>query len=66
MKLFSDNGHTIHIGDTVETFRGEEVTVIAICPPHKPGSSGHVTIRDNGGDRADREVYPSVINAHFV
>jgi hypothetical protein len=66
MKLFSDNGHEIRIGDTVETFRGEEVTVIGFRPPHKPGSTGLVCVRFNGGDRRDAEFYPSVIGAHFT
>ena len=64
MKLFSNNGHTIEIGDVVETFKGIEVTVTGWAPPHKPGSTGYVFVEYATGETAT--YYPSVIDAKFI
>jgi hypothetical protein len=64
------SGKHILVGDTLTTFRGEKVKIESMRPPHKPSSSGHVTILHLSDDPkvigAMIEVYPGVINAKFV
>jgi hypothetical protein len=55
----------LKVGDKVETFRGEKVTLIGLRPPHKPASSGHVTVKFRSS-AYDAEFYPSVIGARFL
>jgi hypothetical protein len=45
-------------GDNVITFRGELVEIVSARAPHRPGSSGYVTVRDSDG--VHREVYAGV------
>ncbi len=58
------SGQDIRIGDYATTFRGEEVTVVSFRPPHKPSSSGHVTVKFANG--TVMEYYAGVINAEYV
>jgi hypothetical protein len=63
-KLIDDKGNQLKVGMTVNTFRGEQVTLTGMRPPHKAGSSGHVTVTfKDGGEFA--EFYAGVINAHY-
>lgn len=39
----------VAVGDVVRSFRGEQGLVHHFVPPHKPSSSGHVSVRAAGG-----------------
>ena len=54
----------IKVGTTVKTFRDEEVMLLRFTPPHKPSSTGRVTVTEKGG--FIRDFFPSVINAKIV
>jgi hypothetical protein len=55
------------IGQTVKTFRGDDVKLMSMQPPRHCGSEGHVCIRYAGAPaKFDIEVYASVINAVYV
>jgi len=43
-KLFNKNSKEIKVGDKIE-FKGQQVTVTSLEPPHKPGASGYVTTK---------------------
>jgi len=55
----------VKVGDVVATFRGEVVIVKALRPPHKPDSSGHVSIQ-GPDDNYCQEVYAGVIGAKYI
>jgi hypothetical protein len=57
-------GEEIKPGALLRTFRGEEVTLVAIHEPKHPGSSGKVTCRDANGTQHLWNVF--VIGAFFV
>ena len=60
-------GKPINVGDMVKTFRGEAVFVVALRPPHKPSSQGHVIVKPLGKPAAyQREFYAGVINGKYV
>jgi hypothetical protein len=56
--------HEVKIGDRVTTFRGEHGTLIGIEKPHKPSSTGRVTVRMDSG--YESSFYPSVIGAEWI
>jgi hypothetical protein len=61
----ADNDQPLNVGDIALTFARETVKIVAVSPPHKPSSTGHVTVEfENGGPT--REYFPGVINAKFV
>lgn len=71
MKLIDrDTKEEIKIGDTAITFRGEKVIVTYFHPPHKPGSTGKISVMPESEDRhntgASQLFYPSVINAEYL
>lgn len=61
------SGETVESGVTLKTFRGEEVVLISGMPPHKPSSTGRVSVRSKSqtGSQASRytsmELYPGVV-----
>lgn len=66
-KLISnDTGAEIKVGDSATTFRGDACVVKGLRPPHKPSSSGHVSVEVAGQRGYVPEYYPSVIGCHYV
>jgi hypothetical protein len=66
MRLVNEKtGQPVKVGDVVKTFRGEQVMVTSLHPPHKINSSGHVTCRSIG-KKWTQEFYPSVIGARYI
>ena len=66
MKLINKTtGKELQIGDEVETFRGEPVRVTYFRPPHKPGSSGKVSV-EFIGKTWTQELFVSVINCEWI
>lgn len=63
MLIFDQTGEEVKIGAIVSTFRGEIVTVKRITKPHKPGSTGRVSLLFEGGFQSD--YFPSVIDASW-
>jgi hypothetical protein len=57
-------GDLVKIGDSFKTFRGEWVKLEGYTVPHKPSSSGRVSISDLTGNVWS--VYPTVIGCRFV
>lgn len=67
MKLvYTDTGKEVKVGDIVKTFRGEECKVKYFRPPHKPSSSGKITVQFGDNDLNCREFYVSVIGAEWI
>lgn len=65
MKLvYANSLKPVAIGDNVTTFNGEPVTVTNIIPPHKPESTGRVTLKSTGG--WDSSFFPGVIGAVWI
>lgn len=63
MRLISnDTSREIHIGDTVVDFRGDPVIVTGFTAPHKAGSTGRVTLMEDGREGS---YFPGVINARI-
>jgi len=57
-------GKILKVGDKVKTFRGETFTITGMRPPHKPNSSGHVSVKRHGS-KWECEYYPGVIDAKY-
>lgn len=65
MKLVDElSGVELKIGDKVKTFRNEIGTIKGMSPPHKPSSSGRVSVQLEGNELTT-EFFPSVIFAKF-
>jgi hypothetical protein len=62
-KLFAEDGSELRVGMTVQTWRHEEVELVAMTPPHTMASSGEVTCVDRRGHR--NWWYPGVIDASY-
>ena len=61
MKLvYEGTTREVKVGDEVTLGDGETVTVTYFRPPHKPSSSGKVSVDGN------REYYVSVIGAEWI
>lgn len=66
MKLvYKATGKEVKIGDSVTLSSGEKCTVTYFRPPHKPSSSGKVSVRTEY-DSFDMEYYVSVIGAEWI
>ena len=66
MQLVSEGtNEQVMVGDIVH-IRNEPFTVWMITEPHKPSSTGRVTVRGFDDQRYIREFYPSVIKAKWV
>jgi hypothetical protein len=63
--VYECNNKPVVIGDVVHV-DNEPYTVWMITPPHKPSSTGRVTLRGFSDQRYIREFYPSVIKAEWV
>lgn len=66
MKLVhSVTGVEVHVGDMVESFRGERAEVTGWIEPKTPASSGRIEVRYVGGV-GSAVFYPSVFDHVFV
>ena len=63
--VYTKSGEEVKVGDVVETSRGEKCTVKYFRPPHKPSSSGKVTVQLEGHEHCS-EYYVSVIGAEWI
>ncbi len=67
MKLVYQNTKTeVKVGDVAHTFRGVPVIVCSIHAPHKPASTGRVSVKSMCDRGYFSDYYPSVINAEWV
>ena len=65
MKLvYKSNGQEVKVGDTIKTNSGESVIVKYFAKPHKPASSGKITVQHTDGGQ--REYYVGVIGAEWI
>ncbi len=65
--VYEETGEEVKIGDVVDIGMSEMVTVDYFRPPHKPSSSGKVTVgfgKDNRGGQI--EYYVGVIGAEWI
>ncbi len=53
----------IEKGAKRKDFRGDELIVVGGTPPHKPGSTGRVSV---DGGQGEEEYYPGVVDAVWV
>lgn len=58
-------GAELNVGDVRLTFRGDEVRITSLQPPHKPESSGKVNVKFVS-DGVPGQYYPGVLDARFV
>jgi hypothetical protein len=58
-----DDERLVNAGDTVLTFRGEEVTLLGGTPPHKDGSTGRIVVQY--ADKSRSEFFPSVCDLYW-
>ena len=64
MKLvYSINNDPVQLGDLVTLSDGTEVKIHYFRKPHKPESSGKVTVQEHG---TTREYFVSVIGAKWI
>jgi len=61
--VYEKTGISVHLGDGVVLNRGKG-EVVSMRPPHKPSSSGFVTVRFEDG--WEQELYVTVINAKWI
>ena len=61
--VYTKNQEEVKIGDKVQADSREEYEVIYFKPPHKPSSSGSVTVKLEG---ELREFYVGVIGAEWI
>jgi len=61
--VYESNGEEVKVGDKVEIFRGDPVTVVSFREPHKPGSSGKIIVQDLDHQN---EFYVGVIGAKWI
>lgn len=68
-KLVNKAGVEVNEGDIVTNFRGEDHYILGGSPPHRQGSSGHVSVEKthkiNKG-LGDWQYYPTVFNLEWV
>lgn len=58
-RLVGEDGVEVNPGDVVKDFRGQSNACVGGKPPHKPGASGYVRIRQG-------EYYASVFGLEWV
>lgn len=58
-------GRPLMIGQTVKTFRGEEVTIDGGKAPQKPSSEGKVFVH-HSGNQFKNQYYAGVIGAEWI
>ena len=72
--VYAKNGNEVKVGDEVHTFRGEPVKVTFFREPHKPGSTGKVSVaKSTGFDHTGKKLWThtreygvGVINAEWI
>jgi len=62
--VYTETQTPVQVGDITSTFRGEDVTVTYFRPPHKPASSGKISVKDENDRTA--EYYVGVIGAEWI
>jgi hypothetical protein len=60
-----ETGVELVIGQEVLDFRGDKMTLLGFTPPKHAGSTGRVTVQEEGKE-GRREYYPSVIGAKII
>jgi len=63
--VYEVNNEPVQFGDVVHV-SNEAFSVWMITEPHKPSSTGRVTLRGFDDQRYIREFFPSVIGAKWV
>lgn len=63
--VYKATGEDVKVGDVVTTSKGKKCEVKYFRPPHKPSSSGKVTVRFEDSD-FNMEYYVSVIGAEWI
>ena len=63
--VYKATGKEVKVGDVVTTSKGEKCEVTYFRPPHKPSSSGKVTVQFEGSN-SSMEYYVSVIGAEWI
>ena len=64
--LDKTTGKELIIGEIVHDFRNDPHVLIDARPPHKPSSTGFVTLRSMDEYASLREYYAGVIDAEWV
>lgn len=59
-------GAEVQVGDAVTTFRNEPAVVVDWRKPHKPASSGFVTVRFLGEPDYTNEYYAGVVDCEWI
>lgn len=62
--VYKKTGVEVMVGDLVRDSLGGEHLVVSFAKPHKPASSGFVTV--SNADGGEREVYVGVIDAEWI
>lgn len=62
-RLVDKNGKEIKVGDEVVDFRGDKAVVTGWIKPKHPGSTGRVSVKEDGGFTMD--YFPSVYDLHW-
>ena len=69
MKLvYTKTGTEVKVGDVVEIAHGQKVKVTYFCEPHKPSSSGKVSVQYFGYPEGEgtMEYFVNVIGAEWI
>jgi len=61
--LVDKNGKEVKVGDKI-MFKGNQVEVTSLEPPHKPGASGYVSTKKGGSSWIDR-YYAKVYDMEY-
>ena len=64
--VYKENGNEVKVGDVVKLSDGKECIVRYFAPPHKPSSSGKITVQVEKGEFDCMEYYVSVIGAEWI
>ena len=64
--VYEKTGDPVKVGDLVTLRSGEELKVVYFREPHKPSSSGKVSVENQSDGGYSMEYYVSVIGAHWI
>lgn len=64
--VYRKNGIAVDVGDVVTLSGGDKVEVIYFREPHKPSSSGKVTVKPCGLHSMSMEYFVGVIGAIWI
>lgn len=56
----------VKIGDAVTSFKGDKATIAHFLPPHKPSSSGHVSVKYTDRNTMDGYNYVGVWGLEWI